>query len=141
MRSGNLVPENLIEEPLKYLRGISKPEEHIRKFEKSEGGDDGCLGNVVRMKWNLVVSFYQIDCGEDFPARKLLCEVGNVPNGILFGDSPSIQSTIVTTEPPVVFFLGDFVEGRIPGAIGKQGHAVANHLLELRFGNSEAIRC
>jgi hypothetical protein len=87
-------------------RGISEPEEHIREFEESEGCDDGCLGNVVRMNWDLVISFYEIDCGEDFPASKLMCEVGNVPDGILVGGSPSIQSTIVTTGPPAVLFLG-----------------------------------
>jgi len=62
------------------LRGISEPEGQIRKLEESEKRNDGCLGNVVRMNWDLVVSFFQIDCGEDFPASKLMCEVGNVPN-------------------------------------------------------------
>jgi hypothetical protein len=101
------VPENLIDEPLKCLRGISEPQGNIREFKESEGRDNGCLGNVFRMNWDLVVSVYQIYCGEDFPASKLMCEVGHVPNGILVGDSPSIQSTIVTTGPPAVFFLGD----------------------------------
>jgi hypothetical protein len=59
------------------------------------------------MNWDLVVSFYQIDCGEDFLASKLMCEIGNVPNGILVRDSRSIQSMIVTTGPPAIFFLGD----------------------------------
>jgi hypothetical protein len=59
------------------------------------------------MNWDLVASFYQIDSGEDFPASKLMCEVGNAPNGILVGGSPSIQSPIVTKGPPAVFFLGD----------------------------------
>ena len=43
-----------------------------------------------------MVSFYEIDWGEDFTESKLMCEVGNVPNWILVGDSPSIQKTIVT---------------------------------------------
>jgi hypothetical protein len=79
----------------------------MREFEESDGRDDGCLGDVVLMNWDLVVSFYQIDCGEGFPSSKLMYEVGNVPYGILVGDSPSIQSTIVTTGPPADFFLGD----------------------------------
>jgi len=60
-----------------------------------------------RMNWDLVVSFYDIECGEDFPESKLMCEVGNLPNWILVGDSPSIQNTIVTAGPPAVFFLWD----------------------------------
>jgi len=84
------VSENLIDEPLKCLRGVSEPEGHIREFEKSKGRDDGCLSDVVRMNWNLMVCFHQIYCGEDFPASKLLCKVGNVPKGKLAGDSPSI---------------------------------------------------
>jgi hypothetical protein len=67
------------------------------------------------MNWDLVVSFYQIYCGEDFPASKLMCKVGNVPNAILVGDNPSILSTIVTTWPPGVFFLGDYAERRSQG--------------------------
>ena len=57
------------------------------------------------MNWDVVVCFYEIDIGEDFPESKLMCEVGNVPNWILDGDSPSIQNTIVTAGPPSVFFL------------------------------------
>ena len=59
------------------------------------------------MNWDLEVSFYEIDCEEDFPAIKLMCEVGNVPNWTLVGDSPSIQNTIVTAGPPSVFLLWD----------------------------------
>jgi len=65
-----------------------------------------------------MVCFHQIYCGKDFPASKLLRKVGIVPNGILVGDRPSIQSTIVATGSPAVFFFGDEVEGRSPGAIG-----------------------
>ena len=79
------VSGNLIDEPLKCLRGISQPEGHIRKLEESEGRDDGCLGNVVQMNWNLVVSLYQIDCAEDFPASKLMCEVAMCRTGYWSG--------------------------------------------------------
>ena len=41
------VLENLIDEPLKLMRGISEPEGHIGKLEESEGRDDGSLGSVV----------------------------------------------------------------------------------------------
>jgi hypothetical protein len=56
-----------------------------------------------------MVCFHQIYCGEEFPASNLLCKVGNVPNGILVRDGPSIQSTIVATGSPSVFFLGNEV--------------------------------
>ena len=42
------------------------------------------------MNWDLVVNFYEIDGGEDFPESKMMCEISNVPNCILVGDSPSI---------------------------------------------------
>jgi hypothetical protein len=91
------------------------------------------------MNWNLMVCFHQIYCGEDFPASKL-CEVGNVPNGILVADSPSIQNTIVDTGSPTVFFLGDEVERRSPVAIETPSGDVSEHL-ELRFRDSDVIRC
>ena len=100
------VSENLIDEPLKCLRGILDPEGHIREFEKPKRRDDGCFCDVVRMNRNLMVCFHQICCGEDFPASKL-CEVGNVRNGIFVGDGPSVQSTTVATGSPAVFFLRD----------------------------------
>jgi len=82
------VSENLIDEPLKCLRGVSEPKLYVWEFEKPEGHDDG------------------------FPTSKLLRKVGNVPNGILVGDRPSIQSKIVATGSPADFFFGDEVEGQ-----------------------------
>jgi hypothetical protein len=77
---------------------------------------------------------------QDSPASKLSCKVGNVPNGILVGDGPSVQSTIVATDSPAVFFLGDKVEERRPEAVGAPSSAVSEHL-ELGFRNSVAVRC
>jgi len=88
----------------------------------------------------MVVWFHQIYRGEDFLASRL-CKVDNVPNGILVGDGVSAQSTIFATGSPAVFFLGDEVEGRSPGAIGTPSGAVSKHVLELRFRDSEAVGC
>jgi hypothetical protein len=85
------VSENLIDEPLKCLRVISEPEGHIREFEKPKERYYGCFYIVLRMKWNLAVCFRQIYCGEDSLVSKLLRNVGNVPNGILAGDSRDVQ--------------------------------------------------
>ena len=85
-----------------------------------------------------MVCFHQIYCGEECPASKLLCKVGKVPNGILFGDGPSVNKTIVATGLPAVF-LGDEVEERRPRAIGTPRGAVSE-LLELGFRYSEAVR-
>ena len=87
-----------------------------------------------------MVCFHQIYCGEDFLAIKVVCKVGNVPHGILVGDSPSVQSMIVATGSPPIFFLGDQVERRSPGAIGTPGSAVSEHL-EFGFRDSEAVWC
>jgi len=57
------------------------------------------------------------------------------------GDGPSVQSTTVATGSPAVFFLGDEVEGRSPEAIGTPSGAISEHLLELGFRDSEAVRC
>jgi hypothetical protein len=88
-----------------------------------------------------VICFHQIYCGEEFPAIKVVCKVGNVPRGILVGDSPSVQSKIVATLSPPVFFLGDQVERRSSGAIGSPGSAVSKHLLEFGLRDSEAVWC
>jgi len=114
------VSENLIDEPLKCLRGVSEPEGHIWEFEKAKRRDDGSFCDVVRMNWNLMVWFHQIYRGEDFPANKLLRIVGNVPNGILVGDRSSIQSTIVATGSPAVFFLGTRWRGKAQGLSDRQ---------------------
>jgi hypothetical protein len=54
------VSKNLLDEPLKYLRGVSKPEGRIREFEEPKRRDDGRFRDVFRMDWNLMVCFYQI---------------------------------------------------------------------------------
>ena len=105
------VSENLIDEPLEYLCSISEPKVYIRELKEPKGHDDGCFCNVVWMNWNLIVCFLQICYGEDSPASKLLCKVGSVLNGILVGVGRSVQSTIVATGSPAIFFLGDKVEG------------------------------
>jgi hypothetical protein len=97
------------------FNGVCKIPAQIREFEKPKGRDDGCFWNVVRMNWNLMVCFHQIYCGEDSPASRLLCKVGNVPNGILVRDGRSVQCTIVATGSPAVFILGDEVEGEAQG--------------------------
>jgi len=53
-----------------------------------------------------MICFHQIYRGEDIPASKVLRKVGNVPNGILVGDRPSIQSTIVAQGLQPSSFLG-----------------------------------
>jgi hypothetical protein len=133
------VSENLIDELLKCLRGVSEPEGHTREFEKSKGRDEGCFCYVVRMNWTLMVCLYRIYNGEDPPASKFLSNVGNVWNGMLVGDGPSFQYTIVATGSPAVFFLGDEVEGRSTGAARTPSGAVSEHLLELGFRDSEAL--
>jgi hypothetical protein len=54
------VSKNLIDEPLKCLRGVSKPEGRIREFEKPKRRDDGYFRDVFQMDWNLMVCFHQI---------------------------------------------------------------------------------
>jgi hypothetical protein len=85
------VSENQVDEPLKCWRVLSEPEGHIAEFEKPKGHDDGCFYDVVRMNWNMMVCFHRIYCGEDSPVSNLSCKVGNVLNGILVGDSRSVQ--------------------------------------------------
>jgi hypothetical protein len=62
-----------------------------------------------------------------------MCKVGDVSNGILVGDNPGVKGATVATGSPAVFFLGDEVERRSPGAIRTPGGAVSEHLIELRF--------
>jgi hypothetical protein len=69
-----------------------------------------------------------------------LCKIGNVLDGILVGDGPSVQCTIVVRRSPTVIFLRDKVEGRSPGAIGTPGGSVSQHL-ELGFRYSEVVWC
>jgi len=88
-----------------------------------------------------MVCFRQMYCGKDFLACNVSCKAGNVPIGILVGDVPSFQWTIVATGSPAVFFLGDEVEGRSSGAIGTPSGAVSEQLLELGFRDSQAILC
>ena len=83
------------------------------------------------MNWNLMVCFHKIYRGGFLPSK--LCKVGIIPSGILVGDRPSIQSTIVATGSLAIFFLGDKVEGQSPGAIEMLSDAVSEHFLELGF--------
>jgi len=50
-----------------------------------------------------MVCSHQIYCEEDSPTNNLLCKVGNVPKGLLVGDGPSVQCTIVQGLQPSCF--------------------------------------
>jgi hypothetical protein len=68
-------------------------------------------------------------------------KIGSVPNGILVGEGSSVQCAIVTAGCPAVYFLGDDVMGRSPGAIRTPRGAISEYLLELGFRDSEAVWC
>jgi hypothetical protein len=123
------------------FKEVCKIPAHIREFEKPKGRG-GCFCDVVWMNWNLTVCFHQIYCGEDSPASRLLCKVGNVPNGILVGDGRSVQCTIVQGLQ-TSSFLGTRWRGEAHGLSECRAlsGAVSEHLLEIGFRYSEAVWC
>ena len=64
--------EDLVHEPLERLCRILKAERHAEKLPQTERGDDGRLGDVVCVHWDLVVATNQINLRED-PCP---CQVG-----------------------------------------------------------------
>jgi hypothetical protein len=86
------VSKNLLDQPLKRLRGVSKPEGRIREFEKPKRRDDSRFRDVFRMDWNLMVCLYQIYSGEDFPASQLMCNVGDVLKGYWSGTVRALRA-------------------------------------------------
>jgi hypothetical protein len=53
-----------------------------------------------------VIRSYQEDFGKDGANRKVMGIVLNVPNGIAVGDRPGVESSVISTRPPTVIFLG-----------------------------------
>jgi hypothetical protein len=78
----------------------------------------------------------KISGGEDFAPRKL-CKISNVSDGILIGDCPSVQCTVVATAFPAVLFLRDKRRGEAQELSERR----ASEHLELGFCDSEAVRC
>ena len=55
----------LLDEALKRLRGVLKTKRHSEKLKMVEWCDDCCFANICWSDWNLVVTFGEIDLGED----------------------------------------------------------------------------
>ena len=90
--------QHLIHKPLKSL--------HVVKLEEAKRGGDGCLGNIVRFYWDLVVCTYKIDLAEDSGTMAGCGEIFN-------GDGMRVQGTIIATGTS---HLGSFWG---PCAVGK----------------------
>ena len=52
-------------EALEGLRRVPQAEGHPQKLEETEGGDDGCLRDVLWGHRDLMVPSYQVYLGED----------------------------------------------------------------------------
>ena len=57
--------EDLVHEPLERLCRILKAERHAEELPQTERGDDGRLGDVVCVHWDLVVATNQINLREE----------------------------------------------------------------------------
>ncbi|KFD61279.1 hypothetical protein M514_26527 [Trichuris suis] len=53
--------QNFVNEPLKYLSGISESESHEREFEQSKRRDDSRFWDVFSVDGDLSVCFYKVD--------------------------------------------------------------------------------
>ena len=58
-------PQDVIHQPLKRLSSVGETKWHPQEFEQVKGGDDHCLVDVLRIHWNLVITFSKVNLGED----------------------------------------------------------------------------
>ena len=50
---------------LKCLYSIGETKWHPQEFEQAKGGDDRCLGDILRCHWKLVITILKVNLGED----------------------------------------------------------------------------
>ena len=87
--------EDLVDEPLKGLGGISESKWHSKEFKYAEGRDIG------RFNRDLMVGSDQVYPGESSVASKSGGEVLNMWNGVSVRDGAAVQCAIVITRAPV----------------------------------------
>lgn len=105
--------EHLVDEALERLSGVTQPKRHPQKLEKTEGCCDGCLGDICRLDWYLMVRTYQVDLGEDTAAMERCREVLYVRDRISVWDRCIVECPVVSTRTPVAWGLfRHHVQGR-----------------------------
>jgi hypothetical protein len=130
--------EDVVHETLEGLSGISQTEGHEGEFEQTERSGDSCLLDVIGMSWNLVVGPNPIDFG-DGTARKVMGVILDVRDGVAVRNGAGVQSTVVSTRPPTVVFLGHEMECRRPWTLGTPSCSIPQHGVKLCLCHSQAV--
>jgi hypothetical protein len=70
------------------------------------------------MDGNLVVSYHQVDFGEDGRTENLVGVVMDMPDGLAVENGTGVEGSVIATGTPPVVLLENDVECRRPGTLG-----------------------
>ena len=95
--------ERLEDEVHKHLerRGsIRQPEGHDQKFEVAMVGAERCLGNIIRVHTNLVISRTQIKLGKELRPMEFIQKFFDNGDGKFILDRGGVEGPIINTKAP-----------------------------------------
>ena len=88
------------------------------ELEEAPGSDDGCLLDVFWGYWDLVVTFEQVDLGEDSTPLQAVGKITYIWQWVSVLNCLCIEVPVVTTRTPASVWLWLHVEGTGPIAVG-----------------------
>jgi hypothetical protein len=79
--------EKRIHESLKSLGSIFETKRHKMEFKETKGSDYSCFRNVGRVHWNLIISLFQVQFGENSGTMKVSRKILEIKQGIFIRNS------------------------------------------------------
>ena len=92
--------KDVIHEPLESLSSITEAIRHVTILIEAKRGNHRRLRNVRRMNWHLMVSFHQVQLGEDGGAMKGGREILEIRKRITVRSGGKIEMAVVAAGPP-----------------------------------------
>ena len=120
--------KDVIHEPLESLSSITEAIRHVTILIEAKRGNHRRLRNVRRMNWHLMVSFHQVQLGEDGGAMKAGREILEIRKRITVRSGGKIEMAVVAAGPPGSIRLGNKMKRGGPGTV-----RVANNASRFKF--------
>ena len=116
---------------------VLQAEGHPGEFEEAEERGYGRLRHIFCSDGNLVITFHQVNFGEEAAPGEACCEVVDVGNVVGVAGGSFIEVAVVATWAGRSIFLCDHVEARAPRGIRTTTNACRAHHIEALFGDPE----
>jgi hypothetical protein len=99
-------PQNVVHEVLECLGGIVQGERREEELEYAEWGGNAGLLYIIKMDGDLIACCHQFAFGEEGTTDKLVEVIMNMTDGLVVGDVPDVECSVVIAGTPTVAVLG-----------------------------------